>query len=307
MVPEINYWAVLLATASSMAVGAIWYARGVFGTRWAKLANVDMDRPGASAVMPIVVTVMVELRHGVGARGRLDDRVALLRRRLPSGCAPHGADPVGGVHSGEVHHPQRLRGSPVVAHRAQHRARARDARRHGRHHRRLASGRHRLRRGAGGVRAITLCARAGCSGGHRARSAPIAADHTLRNATGIATTTAKIHPQPAAAGPPDRRMQSFERGVVNDSGLPAPASKPRAGPRRPREAAPARAGRVDRMALQPAHQLVVVQHGDVVRALAHRHPCAPTIATIGVTSTSMRAATDSSFEARFASGTCRVA
>src|SRR5688572_6162360 len=37
MVPEINYWAVLLATASSMAVGAIWYARGVFGTRWAKL------------------------------------------------------------------------------------------------------------------------------------------------------------------------------------------------------------------------------------------------------------------------------
>ena len=29
MVPEINYWAVLLATASSMAVGAIWYARGV--------------------------------------------------------------------------------------------------------------------------------------------------------------------------------------------------------------------------------------------------------------------------------------
>jgi hypothetical protein len=59
MVPEINYWAVLLATASSMAVGAIWYARGVFGTRWAKLANVDMDRPGASAVMPLVVTVLV--------------------------------------------------------------------------------------------------------------------------------------------------------------------------------------------------------------------------------------------------------
>jgi protein-S-isoprenylcysteine O-methyltransferase Ste14 len=59
MVPEINYWAVLLATASSMIVGSIWYSRKVFGNRWAKLANVNIDRPGPSAVMPIVVTVIV--------------------------------------------------------------------------------------------------------------------------------------------------------------------------------------------------------------------------------------------------------
>jgi hypothetical protein len=59
MVPEINYWAVLLATASSMVVGSIWYTPKVFGTRWAKLAKVDMDRPGATAVVPIVVTVIV--------------------------------------------------------------------------------------------------------------------------------------------------------------------------------------------------------------------------------------------------------
>ncbi|MFC8681880.1 DUF1761 domain-containing protein [Microbacterium ureisolvens] len=59
MVPEINYWAVLIATASSMVVGSIWYTPKVFGTRWAKLADVDMDRPGASAVVPIVVTVIV--------------------------------------------------------------------------------------------------------------------------------------------------------------------------------------------------------------------------------------------------------
>ncbi|MFD4958023.1 DUF1761 domain-containing protein [Microbacterium sp. NPDC058389] len=59
MVPEINYWAVLLATASSMVVGSIWYTPKVFGTRWAALAKVDMDRPGASAVVPIVVTVIV--------------------------------------------------------------------------------------------------------------------------------------------------------------------------------------------------------------------------------------------------------
>ncbi len=58
MVPEINYWAVLLATLSSMVVGSIWYSMKVFGTRWAKLARVDMDR-GGSAVVPILVTLVV--------------------------------------------------------------------------------------------------------------------------------------------------------------------------------------------------------------------------------------------------------
>ena len=59
MVPEINYWAVLLAMLSSMLVGTVWYSPKVFGTRWSKLAKVDMDRPGSSAVMPIVTTVIV--------------------------------------------------------------------------------------------------------------------------------------------------------------------------------------------------------------------------------------------------------
>ena len=59
MVPEINYWAVLLATASSMVVGSVWYAPKVFGTRWSRLAKVDMDRPASSATMAIVTTVIV--------------------------------------------------------------------------------------------------------------------------------------------------------------------------------------------------------------------------------------------------------
>jgi len=42
---EINYLAVLLAALSSMVVGSIWYARGVFGNTWAKLAKVDMSKP----------------------------------------------------------------------------------------------------------------------------------------------------------------------------------------------------------------------------------------------------------------------
>lgn len=58
MVPEINYWAVLIATLSSMAVGAIWYSMRVFGKRWARLARVDMDR-GGSAVVPMLVTLVV--------------------------------------------------------------------------------------------------------------------------------------------------------------------------------------------------------------------------------------------------------
>lgn len=59
MVPEINYWTVLLATLSSMVVGSIWYTPKVFGNAWMRLAKVDPNRPGASAVGPILVTVVV--------------------------------------------------------------------------------------------------------------------------------------------------------------------------------------------------------------------------------------------------------
>jgi hypothetical protein len=59
MIPEINYWAVLLAMISTLIVGSIWYTPKVFGTRWAKLANVDMTGSARSAVWPIVTTVIV--------------------------------------------------------------------------------------------------------------------------------------------------------------------------------------------------------------------------------------------------------
>ncbi len=60
-IPEINYWAVLLATLSTMVVGSIWYTPKVFGTRWAKLAKVDMyaEKTAMQAWMPIIVTVFV--------------------------------------------------------------------------------------------------------------------------------------------------------------------------------------------------------------------------------------------------------
>ncbi len=56
MVPEINYWAVLLATLSTMVVGAVWYAPKVFGDAWMRLARVER---GGSAVAPLVVTLVV--------------------------------------------------------------------------------------------------------------------------------------------------------------------------------------------------------------------------------------------------------
>ena len=49
---EVNYLAVFLAAASTMVVGSIWYARGVFGSTWAKLAKIDLDKkvePGQMA------------------------------------------------------------------------------------------------------------------------------------------------------------------------------------------------------------------------------------------------------------------
>ena len=42
---SVNYLAVLLAALATMVVGSIWYARGVFGDTWGRLAKVDMSKP----------------------------------------------------------------------------------------------------------------------------------------------------------------------------------------------------------------------------------------------------------------------
>jgi len=59
MIPEINYWAVIVATVSTMVVGSIWYTPKVFGTRWAQLAKVELSGDAKSAIGPIVTTVIV--------------------------------------------------------------------------------------------------------------------------------------------------------------------------------------------------------------------------------------------------------
>lgn len=56
--PAVNIWAVLLATLSTMVVGAVWYTPPVFGNRWMELTGVSPDGQG-SAVGPIIITVLV--------------------------------------------------------------------------------------------------------------------------------------------------------------------------------------------------------------------------------------------------------
>lgn len=48
---QVNYLAVFLAAASSMMLSAIWYSQGVFGKKWARLANVKMDNKSNSGHM----------------------------------------------------------------------------------------------------------------------------------------------------------------------------------------------------------------------------------------------------------------
>jgi hypothetical protein len=59
MIPEINYWAVVLATLSSMVVGSIWYTPKVFGNRWMRLAKVSPEGNASAAFVPILVTLLV--------------------------------------------------------------------------------------------------------------------------------------------------------------------------------------------------------------------------------------------------------
>ena len=59
MVPEINIWAVLLATVSSMVVGLIWYARPVFGNWWMRTAKVTEEHMASKSPYPIIATVIV--------------------------------------------------------------------------------------------------------------------------------------------------------------------------------------------------------------------------------------------------------
>jgi len=59
MNPEINYFAVVAATLSSMVVGSIWYTPKVFGNYWMKKAGVTPSGNARDAIRPILITLVV--------------------------------------------------------------------------------------------------------------------------------------------------------------------------------------------------------------------------------------------------------
>lgn len=58
---EVNYLAVVVAMVSSMVVGSIWYAKGVFGKKWAKLVGLSDAQMAKGGGKAIAVTVLVSL------------------------------------------------------------------------------------------------------------------------------------------------------------------------------------------------------------------------------------------------------
>lgn len=58
---EVNWLAVVLAMVSSMVIGAVWYAKGVFGKDWIKLARIDAKLLDEANPKAIGVTVVVSL------------------------------------------------------------------------------------------------------------------------------------------------------------------------------------------------------------------------------------------------------
>lgn len=55
---EVNWLAVALAVVASMAIGAAWYARGVFGSTWMHLAKLDAKKMNERAPYALGVAVV---------------------------------------------------------------------------------------------------------------------------------------------------------------------------------------------------------------------------------------------------------
>lgn len=55
---EVNWLAIVLATISSMVVGAIWYAKGVFGKEWMGMIKLDDKKAAAGAPRALSIAVV---------------------------------------------------------------------------------------------------------------------------------------------------------------------------------------------------------------------------------------------------------
>lgn len=57
----VNWWAIILATLSTMVVGSIWYTPKVFGNSWMKLVGKTPKQLDKNGMRPILITVVVSL------------------------------------------------------------------------------------------------------------------------------------------------------------------------------------------------------------------------------------------------------
>ncbi|MEM6997551.1 MAG: DUF1761 domain-containing protein [Patescibacteria group bacterium] len=80
---DVNVWAVLLATASTFALGSVWYAWGVFGKTWAGLNGLkkaDFDKPdnmaktfiGMGVGSLLAASIMFMLMNATNTEGLVD-------------------------------------------------------------------------------------------------------------------------------------------------------------------------------------------------------------------------------------------
>ncbi|AJY75179.1 DUF1761 domain-containing protein [Paenibacillus beijingensis] len=58
---EVNYVAVLIATAATMILGFLWYSPVLFGNAWAKLRNLKMEEMSGGGAMTYVLTALTAL------------------------------------------------------------------------------------------------------------------------------------------------------------------------------------------------------------------------------------------------------
>jgi uncharacterized protein DUF1761 len=57
----VNWLAVVVAAVANMALGFAWYSRAVFGTRWAKLAGVNIEQMSGRPSPMYAITVVAAL------------------------------------------------------------------------------------------------------------------------------------------------------------------------------------------------------------------------------------------------------
>lgn len=61
MIPEINFRAVLAATASSLVIGSIWYIPNLLGSTWGAGEGHSLSSDARSAVGPNLATFVVSI------------------------------------------------------------------------------------------------------------------------------------------------------------------------------------------------------------------------------------------------------